>query len=79
MQNLTRETLNIGELEETFCLTLTHLDKINVQFMKDIEKKILNNYVVIERQSRQPSSSQLFQSDLIMFKRKRRTHRDNSK
>jgi len=81
MIGYTRQTIDYQSLPEKFSLHISDVDAVNVNFLKEMYRKVMPTHSVTSRVICQPNDSQLYPSQLIIFLRKsvRRIRRDSGK
>ena len=71
MERYTRQTINYQALPETFSLIVTDVDAINVNFLKEIYRKIVPDYEITQRFTSAPTKNQLFEGQVFAFTKRR--------
>lgn len=70
MQLFDRESFSFSNLPDYFGLKITHEEKINVTYMKEIKKKLLSTHIIVERVTLGVDQNTLYPVDIFYFRKK---------
>lgn len=78
MDRYTRQTINYQALPASFSLIVTDVESRNVNFLKELYRKVLPDYEITQRFECQPTKNSLFPSMVFAFSLKRARQRGKS-
>ena len=70
MQTFDRSSFSFTGLPDYFALKVTHEERINVTYMKEINKKLLPEYNIVERVTLGVDNQTMYPIDVFYFRKK---------